>query len=90
MGIVREGHVVRGVPVQGVAVHREGDGVQHRVDRTHHLVMEVTVTVVTVTGVTLTEVTVTVVTMIVVTVTVVTVTGVTVTVAAKYYPLFQS
>ena len=37
MGVVGEGDVVRGVPVQAVAVHVEGHRVQHVVDRSHHL-----------------------------------------------------
>ena len=35
--IVNEGDVVGGVPVQAVAVHGEGDGVQEGVDGGHHL-----------------------------------------------------
>ena len=37
VGIVGEGDVVGGVPVQAVAVHVEGHRVQHVVDRSHHL-----------------------------------------------------
>ena len=35
--IVNEGHVVRGVPVQAVAVHVEGDGVKQVVDWSNNL-----------------------------------------------------
>ena len=37
MGVVGEGDVVRGVPVQAVAVHVERHRVQHVVDRGHYL-----------------------------------------------------
>ena len=37
VGIVGEGDVVGGVPVQAVAVHVEGDGVYQVVDGLHHL-----------------------------------------------------
>ena len=37
VGVVGEGDVVGGVPVQAVAVHVEGHRVQHVVDRSHHL-----------------------------------------------------
>ena len=35
--IVNEGHMVRGVPVQAVAVHVEGDGVKQVVDWSNNL-----------------------------------------------------
>ena len=35
--VVDEGHVVTGVPVQAVAVHVEGHGVDQVVDRSHDL-----------------------------------------------------
>ena len=37
MGVVGEGDVVRGVPVQAVAVHVERHRVQHVIDRGHYL-----------------------------------------------------
>ena len=37
MDVVNEGDVVGGVPVQAVAVQVEGDGVQHPVDGSHHV-----------------------------------------------------
>ena len=35
--VVYEGDVVGWVPVQAVAVESEGDGVEHPVDRPHHV-----------------------------------------------------
>ena len=37
MDIVNEGDVVAGVPVEAVAVQGEGHGVEHPVDRRHHV-----------------------------------------------------
>ena len=35
--IVNEGDVVLWMPVKAVAMHGEGDGVQHKVDGWHHI-----------------------------------------------------
>ena len=42
MNVVNEGDVVGGMPVHAVAVEGEGDGVQHPVDRTHHVLAVLT------------------------------------------------